>query len=128
MIGKSRVNLVKYLSIPRLELTAATLSIKMSKLIKKELHIEDYEETFWIDMKVILGYINNEVNCLKIIVANSVQAIKENSNIEQYKYISSKDNPAEDGSRGLDATKVNKVTRWLVFFPLETRIRMDNQC
>ena len=99
----------------------------MSKLIKKELHIEDYEETFWIDMKVILGYINNEVNCLKIIVANSVQAIKENSNIEQYKYISSKDNPAEDGSRGLDATKVNKVTRWLVFFPLETRIRMDNQ-
>ena len=128
VIGKSRVNLVKYLPIRRLELTAATLSIKMSKLIKKELHIEDYEETFWIDMKVILGYINNEVNCLKIIVANSVQAIKENSNIEQYKYISSKDNPAEDGSRGLDATKVNKVTRWLVFFPLETRIRMDNQC
>ena len=56
-MGKSRVNLVKYLSIPRLELTVATLSIKMSKVIKKELHIEDYEETFWTDMKVILGYI-----------------------------------------------------------------------
>ena len=78
MIGKSRVNLVKYLSIPRLELIAATLSIKMSKLTKKELHTEDYEEAFWTDMKVILGYINNEMKCFKIVVANSVQVVKEN--------------------------------------------------
>ena len=30
----------------------------------------------------------------------------------QCKYIPSKDNPAGDGSRGLDATKVNKVASW----------------
>ena len=48
----------------------------------------------------------------KIFVANRVQTIKENSNVEQWKYISSKDNPADNGSRGLDATKVNKITRW----------------
>ena len=41
LIGKSRVSPIKYVSIPRLELTAATLSIKMSKLIKRELDIED---------------------------------------------------------------------------------------
>ena len=45
-------------------------------------------------------------------MANRIQTIKENSNVEQWKYIASKDNPADDGSRGLDATKVNKVTRW----------------
>ena len=45
LIGKSRVSPIKYVLIPRLELTAATLSIKMSKLIKKELDIKDYEET-----------------------------------------------------------------------------------
>ena len=112
LIGKSRVSPIKYVSIPRLELTAATLSIKMSKLIRKELDIKNYEETYWTDSKVILGYINNEVKRFKIFVANRVQTIKENSNVEQWKYISSKDNPADDGSRGLDATKVNKVTRW----------------
>ena len=84
----------------------------MSKLIKRELHIEDYEETYWTDSKVVLGYINNEVKRFKVFVANRVQTIKENSNIKQRKYISSKENPADDGSIGSDATKVNKVTRW----------------
>ena len=45
-------------------------------------------------------------------VANRVQAIKGNSNKEQWKYISSKDNPADNGSRGLDVANVNKVIRW----------------
>ena len=112
LIGKSRVSSMKYISILRLELTAATLSIKMSKLIKRELDIEDYEETYWTDSKVILGYINNEVKCFKIFVANRIQTIKENLNIKQWKFISSKDNPADDGSRGLDATKFNKVSHW----------------
>ena len=70
----------------------------MSTLIKKELVIEDYEEPYWTDSKVILGYINNEIKHFKIYQANKVKTIK---------YISSKDNPANDGSRGLDVTKVN---------------------
>ena len=82
----------------------------MSKLIKRELDIEDYEETYWTDSKAILGYNNNEVKRFKIFVANKIQTIKENSNINHWKYISSKDNPADAGSRGLDAIKVNKVT------------------
>ena len=45
-----------------------------------------------------------------VFAANRVQLIKENSNIKQWKYISSKDNPADDGSGGFDSTKVNKVT------------------
>ena len=65
-----------------MEFTTATLSIKMSKLIKKELNIEDYEEKYWINSEVILGYINNKVK-LKFFVANRVQTINKNSNIEQ---------------------------------------------
>ena len=37
VIGKSRVVPVKYISIPRLELTTATLSIKMSTLLMSKL-------------------------------------------------------------------------------------------
>ena len=44
---KPRVSSIKYVSISSMELTAATLSIKMypSKLTKGELDIEDYQET-----------------------------------------------------------------------------------
>ena len=41
LIGKYRVTPTKYVSIPRLELIAATLSIKMLQLVKKELELSD---------------------------------------------------------------------------------------
>ena len=50
-----------------------------------------------------MGYINNEVKRFKTFVTNRNQTINENSNIKQWKYILSKDNPDDDGSRGLDA-------------------------
>ena len=49
IFGKSRVALVKYVSIPRLELTAATLSVKISMMLKEELDIHITSESFWTD-------------------------------------------------------------------------------
>ena len=60
---------------------------------------------------VILDYVNNEVKPFKIFVANMVQTIKENSKKKHWNYISSTNNPISNGSRGLDTTKVIKVTR-----------------
>ena len=60
IFGKSRVAPVKYVSIPRLELTAATLSVKISKMLRDELDIHISSEVFWTDSQVVLGYINND--------------------------------------------------------------------
>ena len=57
-IEKSRMTPTKYVSIPRLELTAAILSIKMSQLIKRELELNDVtsiREHYWTDSQAILG-------------------------------------------------------------------------
>ena len=56
LIGKSRVAPVKFVSIPRFELSA--LSVKISKMLKSELDIHVADEIFWTDSKVFLGYIN----------------------------------------------------------------------
>ena len=80
----------------------------MSKLIRNELEIGDFEETFWTDIRVVLGYIKNKVKQFKIFMAKRIQIIKENSNVNQWKYISTKNDP----TRGLDATNMNKVTCW----------------
>ena len=84
----------------------------MSKLIRNELEIGDFEETFWTDIRAVLGYVKNEVKQFKNFIANRIQIIKENSNVNQWKYISTKNGPTDDCSRGLDATNINKVTHW----------------
>ena len=49
IFGKSRVAPVKYVSIPRLELTTATLSVNISMMLKEELDIHITSESFWTD-------------------------------------------------------------------------------
>ena len=60
IFGKSRVATVKYVSIPRLELTAATLSLKVSDMLRRKLNIPVASEEFWTDNQVVVGYISNE--------------------------------------------------------------------
>ena len=53
LIGKSRVAPLKSVSIRRLELTAATLFVKISQMLKSELDIHVDDEIFWTDSKVV---------------------------------------------------------------------------
>lgn len=46
---KSRVVPLKLISLSRLELTAATLSVKVYKMLKDELDIYVHDEIFWIN-------------------------------------------------------------------------------
>ena len=76
-MGKSRVVPKKFISIPRLELTAALLSVKMACMLKKKLDINCADEVFWNDSKVVLGYITNTVKRFRTFAANRVQQMKE---------------------------------------------------
>ena len=83
VMGKSRVATIKYTSIPRHELAAAVLSVKMAGIIKKELTIDHISEYFWTDSQVVIGYIRNTQRRFKAFVANRVQQIREYSYITQ---------------------------------------------
>ena len=84
VMGNSHLAPLKFVSIPGLELTAATLSVKISKLIREELQYSIDKEYFWIDSQVVLGYLQNESKRFKIFVANSIQIIKEHSVVGQW--------------------------------------------
>ena len=98
----------------RMELVAATLLVKISVLLKKELQIPIKKEIFWTDSEVVLAYIRNEAKRFKIFVANRIEFIKEHSDECQWFYISSKQNPADNASRGIDICNQNKVKEWLL--------------
>ena len=77
VMGKSSVAPLKYISIPRMELVAATLSVKQSALLRKELQYPDMKESFGTNSQSVLRYIANESRKIKIFVANRVEMIKE---------------------------------------------------
>ena len=110
--GKAGVKSLKYISIHRMELVAAILSVKQSALLRKELQYPDMKEAFWTDSQAVLGYIANESRKFKIFVANRVEMIKEGSDPTQWFYVSSKENPADYNSRGVEANNVNAVKTW----------------
>ena len=76
LLGKPRFVPKKFISILRLELTAAFLSVKMVCLLKKELDIN------CVDSKVVLGYITNVVKRFETFVPNRVQKIKEKTDVQ----------------------------------------------
>ena len=56
VMAKSRVTPLKFVSIPRLELPAVALSIKVSLLLKKELTISRLiREFYWTNGKMVCG-------------------------------------------------------------------------
>ena len=52
------------------------------------------EFTFFIDLKVVLGYIQNESRRFYVYVANRVQLIRKISSPEQWTYVDTNENPA----------------------------------
>ncbi|KAK3726566.1 hypothetical protein QZH41_001952, partial [Actinostola sp. cb2023] len=112
VMGKARVTPLKVFTIPRLELTAALLSAKVSSTLQRELEFIQVKETFWTDSQVVLGYISNDARRFHVFVSNRVQQIRDQTSPDQWKYVKSSDNPADDASRGLYAKDLN-TSSWL---------------
>ena len=103
VLAKSRVAPLKLVTIPRLELTAALVTAKVGVLLKRELEYEQVNEFFWSDSKVVLGYIFNSVRRFHVFVANRIEQIRDLTSLAQWRYVESKENPADYASRGLHA-------------------------
>ena len=87
--GKSRVAPLKSVTIPRLELTAAVCSVRISEQIHRELNYPVDQDFFWTDSKVVLGYINNESRSFHVFVSNRVQEIQDSTSATQRSHVES---------------------------------------
>ena len=98
VMAKSRVAPLKVITIPRLELAAAVVSVKIHSVLKRQLNYQEAREIFWTDSKVVLGYIRSDAKRFKVYVANRVQQIRDQTSPAQWKYVETDSNPADYAS------------------------------
>ena len=113
LLGKARVAPLKQTTIPRLELTAAVLAVRIDQMLRKELQFKLEKSVFWTDSTTVLKYISSETRRFHTFVANRTAVIRDAADVDQWRYVGSKENPADEASRGLRAEDFLKSRRWI---------------
>ena len=70
IMAKSRVAPLKTITVPRMELTAAVVSVKLHKFITEQLDLLINKTVFWTDSTLVLQYIRNEARRFHTFVTN----------------------------------------------------------
>ena len=82
-------------------------------MLKAELALQLEDSVFWTDSTSVLKYVSNEDRRFHTFVANRISTIRETSEPSQWRHVGSKDNPADDASRGMKVSNFLKNSRWI---------------
>ena len=108
VISKSKVAPIKQLSVPKLELEAATLGTELAGFCETEMTIDVKSKKFWTDSTVVLSWIKSK-DRQKMYIANRLYKIAENSNKDDWRHVPGKMNPADHVTRGLAPCDLQKL-------------------
>ena len=95
----------------KLELRAAVTAVTLSKFVQRVLKISRSSIYFWTDSKNVLAWLHTK-KWLTRFVTNRVTEIRSASALDAWRWVPGNQNPADDLSRGLNATEIAKNNRW----------------
>ncbi|XP_045445582.1 uncharacterized protein LOC123653632 [Melitaea cinxia] len=111
VMGKAKVAPLKLLTIPRLELQAAVIGARMASVIVKEHTWKPSKVVYWTDSKTVLHWIRNEDKKYTPFVAHRLAEIAELSHRDDWRWISTDDNVADDATR-IGTRRISRTDRW----------------
>ncbi|KAL7827046.1 hypothetical protein SRHO_G00327640 [Serrasalmus rhombeus] len=112
VVGKARVAPLKQMTIPRLELQAATLASRMDKMLRVELQMNLEPSVIWTESQSVLKDINSEQTRFSTFLTNRLTVIRDLTTKEQWRYVGSANNPADAASRGVRAVSLMSKHWW----------------
>ena len=122
--GKAKVAPKHGHTIPRLELCAAVLAVEIYEIIRDEINLRFDQVRFFTDSKVVLGYIYNETKRFFIYVGNRIDRIRKSTQPQQWSYVPTSKNPADDATRSVLAKELSQ-SKWLLG-PVRFLCNQDN--
>ena len=113
VMAKAKVTPKDAVSIPRLELTAAILALKLNKKVTKACNYNPRKTRFYTDSMVVLAWINSSSSHWTPFVANRIGYIHDESHPSQWFKIGTKRNPGDIPSRGDRPANLATSRKWL---------------
>lgn len=110
--SRSRVAPIKRVTIPRLELWAAVLAIKLSEFLTQALRLPRMKIYYWTDSMITCHWINSKPGSLTPYIANRVTAIQEVSTAQQWRHVPGQENPADLLTRGATVQDIQHNALW----------------
>jgi len=111
-MARSTLAPLKHTTLPRLELAAAVLAVKLDQFLRRELEVEVDESKFWTDSTSVLKYTGNKDKCFHVFLANRLALIHSHTEISQWHHVSTSHNPADLTSRGTTADRLLNSCLW----------------
>ncbi|KAL0902089.1 hypothetical protein ABMA27_000042 [Loxostege sticticalis] len=111
--AKARVAPIKAQTIPRLELQACLIGARLATTIIREHRWQPHRVVYWTDSRTVLHWINNDRVRYPPYVAHRLNEISELTEPEQWKWVPTRDNVADDATRIVNDVKC-KDDRWFI--------------
>ena len=100
LLSRVKVAPLKAVSMPRLELLAAELGLKVVAEVKRAHKLEGAAFHFWVNAQDVLAWVGSRTKQLPKFIGHRVAKIQDQSVIQNWRKVPGELNPADVGSRG----------------------------